>query len=69
MNLQNEDVKTALYDMMVLLAETAEATADLLERTVGFVDKGAVAETRAKASAIRQGVEDIARMARQIPAK
>jgi hypothetical protein len=37
MNLQNEDVKTALYDMMVLLAETAEATVDLLERTVGFV--------------------------------
>jgi hypothetical protein len=55
MNLQNEDVKTALYDMMVLLAETAESTADLLERTVEFVDKGAVAETRAKASAIRQG--------------
>ena len=27
MNLQNEDVKTALYDMMVLLAETAESTA------------------------------------------
>ena len=41
--------------MMVLLAETAEATADLLERTVGFVDKRAVAQTRAKASEIRQG--------------
>jgi hypothetical protein len=57
MNLQkeNEDLKTALYHTMVLLAQTAEATADLLERTVGFVDKGQVGATRAKANAILQG--------------
>jgi hypothetical protein len=52
---ENEDIKTALYHTMVLLAQTAEATADLLERTIGFVDKERVGATRARANAILQG--------------